>query len=110
MAPTDLAIVPDIDTQIRSVLEARKKDIILSKDAALARTQSRIKDTLSPFTRGWKSVEDKKTNKYLGMSALLLGQSILHLSHQRRLNILSGLFGFARVKKLLKEHQSDFQK
>ena len=83
-APTDLTIVPDTDPQIRSVLETRKRDIILSKDAALALTQSRIKDALGPFPRGWKRVEDKKTNKYLEMSALLLGQSILHLSHQRR--------------------------
>ena len=63
LAPTDLAIVPDIDPQIRSVLEARKRDIILSKDVALARTKSRIKDALGPFARGWKRVEDKKTNK-----------------------------------------------
>ena len=86
-ASMDMAIVPDIDPQIRSVLEAQNRDIILSKDAALARTQARNKDVLGPFTKGLKRVEDKKTNKFLGMSALLLRDSILHLSHQRRLNV-----------------------
>ena len=107
--PQDLYPIPMLDSKVEQVLKLRNKHIAVTKADSLYKAQEKVRDSLGPLYKGWKKAKSKKTKKMLGLTVLMLGQTITRLSHQRRLIVLTEQFDFKRAKELTAAGEKFFQ-
>ena len=118
--PTNFKEPPVLDAVTLSTLTTLKKTYTVQRDNTLRRAQSKIRDALGPFSRLWKKFEEanegtvrldfKEARTLLEQTAMLMGQSMVSLSHTRRKSVLANLTDEKSAKDLMKNNKEVFER
>ena len=118
--PTNFKEPPVLDAVTLSTLTTLKKTYTIQRDNTLRRAQNKIRDALGPFSRLWKKFEEsdgkvvkldfKEARTQLEQTAMLMGQSMVSLSHTRRKSILANLTDEKSAKDLMKNNKEVFER
>ena len=117
--PSNLKVVPELDSYIRTILSNNNKSITLKYEKVFKSIQEKLNQVFGPLNMIWCAIDEEKTNnpedesisqvsQYFEQVMLLLGQTHNTIYYYRRENILSTLIDSnTRVKDILKSQSKE---
>ena len=117
--PSNLKVVPELDSYFRTILSNNNKSITLKYEKVFKSIQEKLNQVFGPLNMIWCAIDEEKTNnpedesisqvsQYFEQVMLLLGQTHNTIYYYRRENILSTLIDSnTRVKDILKSQSKE---